>query len=115
MMTPEELAAIKARAEAATPGPWSYYASPTSGGYKIQGIEKAWFYEATASTNENADFITHAREDVPALVAEVERLRAALVKIAYNDYVEQNKDTFLSAGQRAYETARRALGLDGDA
>ena len=35
-------------------------------------------YDKTGLPNPNADFIAHARQDVPALVADVRRLRAAL-------------------------------------
>lgn len=59
-MTPERLAEIKARAEAATSGPWD------------DGCSHAV----------NGEFIAHARQDIPDLVAEVERLRAALSDIA---------------------------------
>lgn len=51
-MTREQLDAIRARVEAATPGPWQVIAT--------------------------AGFIASAREDVSALLAEVERLRAEL-------------------------------------
>lgn len=78
-MTHERLAEIKARAEAATPGPWHVngpYASmdtPTilddNGGILGRTTHYAWM-------RENAAFMAAARSDVPDLVAEVERLRA---------------------------------------
>ncbi len=75
-MTPAELDAIEARAKGATLGPWEqaddFYViapaapadSPVTG--EIQPV--------------NAAFIAAARTDVPALVAEVRRLTAALVE-----------------------------------
>jgi len=54
-MSPDYLAEIAARAEAVTDGPWGPHLGVT--------------------TNV---FIAHARADVPALLAEVERLRAEL-------------------------------------
>ena len=53
MITEQQLAEIEARANAATEGPWTI--------------------EVT-----NADFFAAARADVPALVAEVRKLREAL-------------------------------------
>lgn len=73
------LEAIEARAKAASKGPWWF-----------DGKGHVTVYAATRSQNllnkpvadvlpqgrdENAIFIAHAREDVPALVAEVKRLR----------------------------------------
>lgn len=85
-----DLETIKARAEAATPGPWKH---------EVQtGMIAGWpdeiivldrrldvnLYEGEArirgghsASRRNAEFIAHARQDVPALVTEVEALRAA--------------------------------------
>lgn len=78
-MTHDELQAIKARAEAATPGPWEATLSQTvqidiSGPslgqrYEDDGLRVSYVSESDAT------FIAHARTDVPALVAEVERLQ----------------------------------------
>lgn len=81
-MSPEYLAEIAARAEAATAGPWC-----TDGAEIYQGDEYvayAFWVGETCRADEadggllDAAFIAHARTDVPALLAEVERLRAAL-------------------------------------
>lgn len=77
-MTPEQLAALKALADAATPGPWEEVAE--SGEWWITGPDI--YNDAVMTTNASeisqadADFICAAREAVPALLAEVERLRA---------------------------------------
>jgi hypothetical protein len=77
---------IKARAEAATPGPWF----PDEGKAKVYNHagEVAWCrdvvsrghgaYAIGGQNSANARFTAHAREDVPALIAEVERLRGIL-------------------------------------
>lgn len=79
-MSDLNLAAIRERAEKATPGPWESYSVPgrnrSAAGYaavevaetEVQVVRDAggWF---------DADFIAHARTDVPALVAEVARLQ----------------------------------------
>lgn len=77
-MNDDERAAIKKRAEAATPGPWEV--EPDDGGHDMHGFAT----RTTIRTPEwarygfdeaDAEFIAHARTDVPALVAEVESLR----------------------------------------
>lgn len=90
-MTPEQLAAIRARAEAATPGPWMV----DEGLVWDDGTgecECQWYREIRGWTDhgvqceagylvlsrEDAEFIAHARSDIPALVAEVERLRRTI-------------------------------------
>lgn len=56
-MTDEELNAIEARAKAATRGPWASH---------------------VASNYCEADFIAHARSDIPALLSELRAARTAL-------------------------------------
>lgn len=91
-MSPEDLAAIEARVKQATPGPWSRGdidqdpLRPNWRGDLIDGDFETgrWPVCASAHSDEaikawdagNAQFIAHARQDVPALVAEVRRLRA---------------------------------------
>ncbi len=80
-MTPEELAAIKARYEAATPPPWL----PPTPKVKPPGHDDShcvvdhencavWPWYKLA----DMQFAYAARADVPALVAEIERLQQAL-------------------------------------
>ena len=79
-MTNEELDAISERAEKATPGPWGEVAE--SGEWWLSGPDI--YDDAVMSTNDteisqaDVDFIAAARTDVPALVAEVRRLRGKL-------------------------------------
>ena len=85
-MSELDLAPIKARADAATVGPWIVdedqvrrepYRYPGHGPW--EGRLPQYVTERYGILNENdAEFIAHAREDVPALVAEVERLRGEL-------------------------------------
>lgn len=72
-----EIAEIKKRYEAATPGPWISYVEGRdhqSGDHFIQtrGEEDIYLYGNTIA---DQDFIAHARQDIPALIAEIERLR----------------------------------------
>lgn len=101
-MTEEELAAIQARADAAAAGPWYTTRSLPGvwrrvlddlGGRRARVHERVvsleygrvyvidqgyeWISEQLVPRG-TEPFIAHARDDVPALVAEVRRLRAAL-------------------------------------
>jgi hypothetical protein len=99
-MTPAELDAIEARAKAATPGPWEN--SKTGRVYRVdRPLNGRDFYEdgdlqflAQFTTPGKlpfddgdfddpltADFIAHARDDVPALVAEVRALEAHIERL----------------------------------
>ena len=75
-MTAERLAEIEARANAATPGPWW----PEHRGVMAEGVEIVDDCAVAGwdAYPENQAFIAAARTDVPALVAEVRRLTAAL-------------------------------------
>lgn len=108
-LKPERLAEIRERAEAATPGPWGTYfdhvvydvvadLQPNSSGYSCRRqiaelrdepidndpAHRDWTAEEDATQIfHDATFITRARNDVPALLAEVERLTAELDKLAH--------------------------------
>lgn len=86
-MTEEELTAIEARATAATVGPWD--------GHQNSGVTSKHTRDSVFETGcgcctnkdlsvEDAAFIAAARADVPALVAEVRRLRT-LVERAFQE------------------------------
>jgi hypothetical protein len=87
-MTDEELQAIRARAEAATPGPWTEGVGKVAGGETrelvigadgrtIIAMAYGGFGHPTPDcTREDRAFIAAARTDVPALLAEVDRLKA---------------------------------------
>lgn len=85
-MTEEKLQEIEARANAATPGPWEYIPDDI-GGYMVSNCKECQSIVASADYDwlcskeylsvsyDDADFIAHAREDIPALIEEVRRLR----------------------------------------
>lgn len=97
-MTDAELAAIRERCEAATPGPWVYDAGdewqPKFGPFDdtgagivsedrmreivIGGHQDEQGGAVGVILNRDAEFIAAARSDVPALLDEVERLRMDL-------------------------------------
>jgi hypothetical protein len=75
-LTDEMLDEIELRSASATPGPWKSYIegkNMVSGSSFIQtGGEDIYL---TGATEADQDFIAGARQDVPALIAEVRRLR----------------------------------------
>lgn len=64
-LTDDELAAIKARAQAATPGPWIGQNDP---------VDEYW----AEHSPQDAEFIHCSREDVPRLLATIEELQIEL-------------------------------------
>lgn len=86
-LSEEELQAIEERANATTPGPWvSYFEGRdhTSGESFIQAATQDLYLHAEDYKGggghfcADLDFIAHARQDVPRLIAEVRRLRSCL-------------------------------------
>ena len=83
-----DLGPIKERAERATEGPWVFDRKATGGEASPSLFSNAKILGDLAPmpittgtpfwTDSDFDFIAHARADIPALVAEVEALRAAL-------------------------------------
>lgn len=88
MLREEELAAIAARANAATPGPW-YFVPVQADADRRDQVAPAVLLSAsedleicsTSWLDEDGAFIAAARQDVPALLAEVQRLRAGLKQL----------------------------------
>jgi len=84
-VTDEQLSAIEQRAAAATPGPWASASDSETGALPIicgvtQYGEVQYLIDDVA-TLRDAAFIAHAREDVPALCAEVRRLRDLVAEL----------------------------------
>jgi hypothetical protein len=84
-LTPDELEAIRKRAEAATAGPWDVDVPieycDKCGGHAFEIVESNVFFSpivAETSSEKDAEFIANARQDVPALLAEIERLTQSL-------------------------------------
>ncbi len=91
-MTTNDIDAIEARANTATPGPWEWHGHPfqnvTSDGLKTfysvwvsgkpQLSARGDAVEPLIGKRETMIFIAAARQDVPELCAEVRELRAAL-------------------------------------
>jgi hypothetical protein len=113
-----DLNAIRQRAEAATPGPWlslrdgnqriNTHYLPTAklvGASRIVGPVRPWNpyayiargftpeeFETVRFVDEDADFVAHAREDIPSLVAYAEALEEALREFLDLEEVECRYD-----------------------
>lgn len=86
-ITEDELAAMKARIDATTPGPWTSMIEGRdcwNGDSFIDTATQDIYLSAEDYVGggghycADQDFIAHARQDMPRLIAEVERLRALL-------------------------------------
>ena len=83
-LTEKEIDEIKKRCHAASSGPWVSYIEGrdhTSGSDFImtgEGDNRGEDIELTGATTADQDFIAHARQDIPVLIAEIERLRDLL-------------------------------------
>ncbi|SNS43342.1 hypothetical protein SAMN06309944_0235 [Micrococcales bacterium KH10] len=115
---------IKARAEAATEGPWAVSEDSES--------SRAWFTRPfpefkgkdgrpvhLSITHAETEFIAHAREDIPWLLAEVDRLQAQVdaVRAALANHPKAcdlyDKDEAVTCGwKRAVMDVEQALGED---
>lgn len=95
-MTELDLDAIKARLNATAPGPWEVYNPNGSDHGALWSVANDGYHNPTESGDdafglyldcggiEDAEFIAHAREDVPALLAEIARLKAANANLINN-------------------------------
>jgi hypothetical protein len=72
-VTEQELKEIEARANAATKGPWVN--EKDANGFEIWVAHPNDGLVADALTLPDTEFIAHARQDIPKLIAEVRRLR----------------------------------------
>jgi hypothetical protein len=81
MMTEAELFAIQARCDQASRGPWKSFIEGRdheSGSSFIRtGEMQGADIELFGATEADQDFIAHARQDIPALLAEIRRLNNA--------------------------------------
>jgi len=92
MLSDEELAAIEGRALVASPAPWTvatWEGRPASIGWQQGGLRTAVCIRPKYRDDwleSDADFIAHARQDIPALLEEVRRLRSQIELIHKYSY-----------------------------
>lgn len=111
-MTDDDLARIEALCEAATPGPWTVDkkedTEPNGWTHRWHWIREVAYDGPSYNYNidgfarrEDADFIAESRTAVPALVAEVRRLRAELAEAnAMLDWIADNGIEIVLRGDR---------------
>lgn len=99
-MTEEQLKEIQKRANAASPGPWfdhynKIWSQPECERLPDDANPVAWTDASHGDTPDRPDdtqFIAHAREDIPALIGEVRKLKALLKKLEFRgDHSEMTK------------------------
>ena len=87
MLTPKQLKEIRERADKATPGEWedetwgTYYTPEGIGLTSVGGIRYVSSWEEFKQDKKDVEFIAHARQDIPALLDEVDRLNNKLAVI----------------------------------
>ena len=77
--TPLDLEPIKAREVAATEGPWIVAGHTREDGERWVVFRGGKGEDSSILQDQDAEFIAHARQDIPALIAEVEALRQRLL------------------------------------
>jgi hypothetical protein len=93
-MSAEELdtAAIRAREQAATEGPWTHqpYGEQNQNGDYCGGdiYDAHGEYVVSEISDSDGDFIAHARTDIPALLDEVERLRKVIEDAPHSEWCQ---------------------------
>lgn len=83
---PLDLGPIKARCEATIPGPWKHAQHPPTDDHWVEALRVSVTGMVGAA---DAEFIARARQDVPALIAEVEALREGMH--AYTEHASRWK------------------------
>ena len=106
-------AAIKARAEAATEGAWGFDIDPFREGvtYTVFSGSNVFSGEvAREAIEEDAEFIAHAREDIPALLAALEEAETLLDARTYQRDLYRGQIVELT--ERAEDAERRIAAVE---
>lgn len=105
-MSEERLDAIQARVDGATTSPWDDQPNWTdTARVVLNGDGEALWDAVGLMADADSEFIAHAREDIPALLAEVHRLRAELAKAraVTEDKVERVQKIMIDESFLAHE------------
>jgi hypothetical protein len=121
-LSAEELAEIRARCEVASPPPWSWLCedladhpgqtsacaclygdgervNPATGDLTVVLVADL---DGTTPSGADMDFVQHARHDVPALLAEIDRLR---------NFIDAPQDVLFADGREPTRNERHLLNL----
>ena len=96
-MTEQEIKKARERCEKATPGPWKFGSSPafkSTAFYVDDSLDdrmicECWEGDDNTAREADAQFIAHARTDLPLALNEIKRLRAVLNDLMECRYVKQ--------------------------
>jgi len=122
-MTPTvDTAAIEARANAATPGPWKKRWDGNT--LLVESVHNDHWRELICETGDSSDhtdntvFIAHAREDVPALLAHIRELQEAMRWRRVEEELPGNDETmdlvvYVELSDGTGQQARRIGWFDG--
>ena len=106
-LSEKEIEAIRKRAEMATEGPWQKDGAIDIHSPNGTEVAAAWGGYA------DQEFIAHAREDIPKLLAEIDRLNSELSKYSQSEFENMCEDWYaLSAGEysdKGVEITKREL------
>lgn len=80
LLSADELAAIRMRADQATPGPWQHR---DQGDIYVKGSTTTIAHRDVGGTDADADFIAAARTDIPRLLATVDTYHEIVAMLAY--------------------------------
>ncbi|MBU8715448.1 hypothetical protein KM924_23390 [Brevibacillus parabrevis] len=84
MLTHGQIVAIRERTDRATSGPWEWEFAEDFDGIVISANKFSVVDEEGGVVRyPDAEFVAHARTDIPLPIAEVIRLRAAMAEIAH--------------------------------
>ncbi|AJP04745.1 hypothetical protein TU94_28155 [Streptomyces cyaneogriseus subsp. noncyanogenus] len=110
LLSPSRLAEIEDRAQAAGPVPWKRRGRHVP----ADVVDEEGYYVGEIATGPAAEFIAHARQDVPDMAKEIRRLSAALR--AATDQIAELEDDLgeatarIATLEKAAVEARAALG-----
>lgn len=100
MLTHDQIRAIRERAEKATAGPWQCQVPALTVGFprgKIKPLKiEGRLYNHPMLPIDDAEFIAHARTDIPALLAHIEELEAKLAEEKRKEIDLEYAQQFLS-------------------
>jgi hypothetical protein len=87
-MTGEQLKQIEERCNKATTGPWKGFwrGNTVKSHYIWSPVEQKNICSSISPKTKNADFIAHARQDIPDLLAYVRELQTAARSVIKNSY-----------------------------
>ncbi|GLJ03540.1 hypothetical protein LNK20_11500 [Bacillus safensis] len=84
---------IRQRADAATEGPWEIGKQSPNGLNNIGTI--GGLLTAQTTNEDNAKYIAHARQDIPWLISEIDRLNSGIDSVIYDLRNEDTNDPYV--------------------